>query len=102
MLIPLGLAIWVAYDASRLGAQRGRLGGGLLDRGPVAWFFAVAVFGLIGIVCYKSIRSRLLEAKDVEARYGSGPVPVGSGPMTGPRLTHEQQRPGEKIIYPAR
>ncbi len=98
MLIPLSLAIWVAYDARRLGARRGRLGGGLLDRGPMAWFFAVALLGLIGIYGYKKTRSRLIEAKDVETRYGS----VSAGPRpAGPKLTHEQQRPGEKIIYPA-
>jgi hypothetical protein len=35
-LIELALAIWVAVDASKLGARRGKLGGGLLDMGPVA------------------------------------------------------------------
>ncbi|MCE0535438.1 hypothetical protein LWF15_07950 [Kineosporia rhizophila] len=58
-----GSAVWVGMDASRLGAHRGRLGGGFLDMGPVAWFLVVWLFWIIGMPCYLATRGRLVEAQ---------------------------------------
>ncbi len=59
-LFVVASAIWVAVDASRLGAKRGALGGGLLDMGPVAWFFACALLWIIALPCYLITRPKLV------------------------------------------
>lgn len=59
LVIGLLIATLVSRDARRLGAQRGRLGGGLLDMGPVGWFFTSWLLGLIGWLCYAIARRRL-------------------------------------------
>ena len=62
-VVAVGVATWVATDASRLGARRGRLGGGFLDMGPVGWFFACVITWLVGVVCYLIARPRLVAAQ---------------------------------------
>jgi Protein of unknown function (DUF2510) len=59
-LVVIGFAIWVLVDASRLGARRGALGGGFLDMGPAAWFFACLLFWIVAIPCYLATRRRLV------------------------------------------
>jgi hypothetical protein len=51
-LCVLGTAIWVAADASRLGARKGATGGGFLDMGPVGWFFACFFLSIVAFPCY--------------------------------------------------
>lgn len=70
-LIVLLCAIAVAIDASRLGAKRGRLGGGFLDMGPVAWFFATWLLFVIAFPCYMVARPRLVAANQIAARQNS-------------------------------
>lgn len=67
-LVELALALWVAFDARNLGARRGQLGGGLLDMGPVAWFFSCFLCFLVGFVCYLVTRPRLIGVLDAERR----------------------------------
>lgn len=76
-LVELALAIWVAYDASKLGARRGRLGGGILDMGPVAWFFCCFLCFIVGIVCYLVTRPKLVAAGNT-GRAAPGPAPAYS------------------------
>jgi Protein of unknown function (DUF2510) len=68
VVIELALAIWVAYDASKLGASRGRLGGGMLDMGPVAWFFCCFLCFIVGFVCYVVNRPKLVAMNADAAR----------------------------------
>ena len=77
--VVLAAAVWVAVDSANLGAHRGRLGGGLLDMGPVAWFFAVLLLWLIGLPCYLYARTRLVAVRDTERRRAALPVPHGPG-----------------------
>ena len=65
-LVVIGCAVWVAVDASRLGARRGRLGGGTLDMGPVSWFFATLLIWLIAFPCYLINRPKLVAARQYE------------------------------------
>lgn len=53
-------AVLVLVDTSRLGARRGALGGGLLDMGPVAWFFCVLVGSVVALPAYLVVRRRLV------------------------------------------
>jgi hypothetical protein len=64
-LLVIGSAIWVAVDASRLDAKRGALGGGLLDMGPAAWFFACLLFWIITLPCYLATRPKLVRRAQV-------------------------------------
>jgi len=88
------LTIWVAIDASKLGARRGRLGGGLLDMGPVGWFFSCFLFWLIAFPCYLVARPRLLRANQADAmrlhaepfRYHPMYKPVGAGAQPQPAV----------------
>ena len=89
-LVVLGTAIWAGIDASQLGARRGVLGGGFLDMGPVAWFFAVWLLWIIAFPCYLVARPRLVAVRDASAYrqvpaapYGYG-VPVGHQAFSSP------------------
>ena len=87
--IALLISAVVAADASRLGARRGRLGGGFLDMGPVAWFFVCLLGGVISLIVYLCTRPRLKAM-----RYSSPPPPLV--PYAG-----EWQRPGRYGAYAA-
>jgi Protein of unknown function (DUF2510) len=71
-VIELALAVWVAFDASKLGAKRGRLGGGMLDMGPVAWFFCCFLCFIVGFVCYLVQRPKLVAANSAPAAWAGG------------------------------
>ena len=97
-LIELALAAWVAYDSSKLGAKRGRLGGGMLDMGPVAWFFCCFLCFIVGFVCYLVNRPKLVAMRDSAAR-PRGMVPSQFnqfGPVqpqfTGPQASYAGPR----------
>ena len=70
-LVVIASAIWVAIDASRLGAKRGYLGGGLLDMGPVAWFFVVFLLWIVGLPAYLFTRPKYIQLQRTAAQ----PVP---------------------------
>ena len=59
--IPLLLAIWVAWDSSKIGAKAGQAPG-FPDFGPVGWFFLTLCCWCIGFPFYLSKRSRYIEA----------------------------------------
>ena len=82
-LVVLGTAIWAGIDASQLGARRGVLGGGFLDMGPVAWFFAVWLLWIIAFPCYLVARPRLVAVRDAAAYPQIAAAPYGYGVPAG-------------------
>jgi hypothetical protein len=58
LLVVVGSAIWVAFDASHLGVKPHCLGGGLADMGPVGWFFCVLLLWIIGFPVYLATRPK--------------------------------------------
>ncbi|GAB3249138.1 hypothetical protein [Kineosporia babensis] len=81
-LVALGTAVWAGIDSSRLGARRGRLGGGFLDMGPAAWFFALFLFWIIGFPCYLVARTRLVEVQRQEqSAWFTNAAPPGVPPV---------------------
>lgn len=75
LFIVLATTIWVPFDASHLGVQRGRLGGGSLDMGPASWFFCCLLLWIIAFPCYLIARSKYTTA----ARMGQLSPPAGAG-----------------------
>lgn len=62
IVIAVAGAAWAGLDAAKLGARRGRLGGGLLDQGPLTWFAACLLVWIVAFPCYLVIRPKLLAA----------------------------------------
>jgi hypothetical protein len=90
-VVIVGSAIWIGVDASRLGAKRGALGGGMLDMGPAAWFFACVLLWIVALPCYLATRPKLVRraralamhphfATVAHADSGLPPVPAGGYP----------------------
>lgn len=75
-LVILVVTIWVAVDASRLGAKRGALGGGMLDMGPVGWFFACLLLWIITFPCYLVARPKLVRRAKALASHQEVGAPV--------------------------
>jgi hypothetical protein len=70
-LVVLAVAFGVAFDAHRLGAKRGVLGGGLLDMGPVAWFFCLVMMWIVALPCYLIKRPKLVRYQSLQAGHPS-------------------------------
>jgi len=86
-LIVLGTAIWVGVDASRLGAKRGVLGGGMLDMGPAAWFFASLLLWIVALPSYLATRPKLVrraQALAMHPQLGAAPGFGGGVPSLPP------------------
>jgi hypothetical protein len=62
-VVVIGTSIWVAIDASSLGARRGALGGGPFDMGVAAWFLVCLLMWVIGFPAYLATRSRYVALK---------------------------------------
>jgi len=60
-ILPLLLAIWVAFDAAKIGARAGQAPG-FPDFGPIGWFFLTFCCWCIGFPFYVAKRSRYIEA----------------------------------------
>ena len=81
LLAVVGTSIWVAVEASNLRARPGVLGGGLLDMGPVAWFFCCLLFWIVGFPAYLLTRPRYVAAAR-QLQFGQvGHAPHGYGPF---------------------
>jgi hypothetical protein len=78
LIVVVGSAIWVAVDASNLGVKKGCLGGGLVDSGPVAWFFVTLLLWIIGFPLYLATRPKYVA---LHKRTGS---PVLAAPTEEP------------------
>jgi hypothetical protein len=78
----LAAALAISIDASRLGARRGRLGGGFVDMGPVGWFFSCWLFWIVTVPCYLVARPRLARLNRVEGL----PTFLGAHPALAPAI----------------
>ncbi|MFI7589251.1 hypothetical protein ACIB24_19470 [Spongisporangium articulatum] len=104
-LVALGCAIWVAFDSVQLRAERGRLGGGLLDQGPIAWSLSVLLVWLIAFPCYLLTRPRLVRAQHREQwerwqRPAYAPVNAHVLPPPFPYPVALQHYPPPQAPYP--
>lgn len=94
-LVVIGTSIWVAVDASTLGARKGTVKG-LGDMSAAGWFFACLLLWIIAFPMYLATRPKLVEAKTAREApqapvtawgpYGvaGGQAPaVSTGPATG-------------------
>ena len=68
-LIVIGSAIWVAADASSIGARKGLIPG-FFNMGPAGWFFATLLLWIIGFPGYLATRGRIKEAVALERSGG--------------------------------
>lgn len=62
-LVIIGTSIWVAIDASNIGARRGLIKG-LGNMGPAGWFFCCLLIWIIGFPVYLAKRSEIKAAAD--------------------------------------
>jgi hypothetical protein len=82
----VGSSIWVAIDASKLGARRGALGGGMLDMGVASWTICCLIVWIVSFPCYLVARSKLIELRKVSV-YGAPQLytqPVYAPPQYSP------------------
>jgi len=63
LIFIVGSSIWVLRDASSVGARKGVLGGGFLDRGVASWFLACLFLWIIAFPCYLAARRKLVAAR---------------------------------------
>ena len=96
-LVILASSVGIAFDASRLGARRGALGGGLLDMGPAGWFFSCLFLWIIALPCYLMARGRLIRRHDAIRLMQSGRLPA-AGALASARTT-SAARPGPPGWY---
>jgi hypothetical protein len=99
-LVIIGTSIWVAIDASNIGARRGLIRG-LGNMGPAGWFFCCLLLWIIGFPVYLAKRS---EIKVAAAGSNSRPSAPGdarqvvSNPLPPPAWhppTQGQQHSGQ-------
>lgn len=85
-LIIIGTSIWVAIDASNIGARKG-LVKGVANMGPAGWFFCCLLIWIIGFPVYLAKRPEIKTAaatsKVVPSMPGY-PPPVAQIPMSPP------------------
>ena len=85
MMVVLVIAALVYADASKLGAHRGRLGGGVLDMGPASWFASVFLLAIVAVPAYIVVREKLVVVAAAEGRAaGSLAAPTTSRQWTPP------------------
>jgi hypothetical protein len=58
LLLVVGSTIWVGIDASNLGVQRGRLGGGSLDMSTASWVVCCLLLWIVAFPCYLVARGK--------------------------------------------
>jgi hypothetical protein len=78
-LLVMGSAIWVGIDASNLGMQRGRIGGGTLDMGVASWVLATLLIWIVGFPCYLIARGRYVAMRQPVV-WGAQPQVYGLAP----------------------
>jgi hypothetical protein len=101
-LVIIGTSIWVAIDASNIGAHKG-LVKGLGNMGPAGWFVCCLLIWIIGFPVYLAKRSEIKAA--AAASNVSVPTPVNAGqvaqnsvaspPGWYPPIAQSQQHIGE-------
>ena len=56
-LVIIGTAIWVYFDAKSIGVKKGQITG-ILNMGPVGWFFVTLLLWIIGFPAYLATRGK--------------------------------------------
>jgi hypothetical protein len=82
LMVTAAIALLVAIDASYLGMKRGKLGGGFLDMGPVAWFFCVLFFFILSTPLYFVARHKYRKKARAEKKWDEENQPQ-QGPPAG-------------------
>jgi hypothetical protein len=98
-LVVIGTSIWVAIDASHIGARKGLIKGSG-NMGPAGWFVCCLLIWIIGFPVYLAKRSEIKAA--AAASNVSVPTPVSAGhvaqnsvaspPGWYPQIAQSQQR----------
>ena len=100
-LVVIGTSIWVAIDASNIGARKG-LVKGVGNMGPAGWFFCCLLIWIIGFPVYLAKRSVI---KAAAASTASVPAPTAVSqvvqtppppPNWYPSLPVQAQKPAEE------
>lgn len=93
LLLVLATTVWVGIDASNLGVQRGRLGGGSLDMSVASWVVCCLFLWIIAFPCYLAARGRYVEMRAGGLGYGApgGPAQTWGMPPVG---YHQQPQHG--------
>lgn len=60
ILFIVGSSIWVYFDAKNIGVKKGQLKG-LLDMGPVGWFFVTLLLWIVGFPAWLATRGKYKE-----------------------------------------
>lgn len=74
-LVIIGTSIWVAIDASNIGARKG-LVKGVANMGPAGWFFCSLLIWIVGFPVYLAKRSEIKAAVAASNIPTSAPIPV--------------------------
>jgi hypothetical protein len=82
-LLVIVTSIWVAVDASNIGARRGLIKG-LGDMGPAGWFFCCLLVWIVGVPVYLAKRS---EIKAAAALIVATSTPSDVAQLSQPPLT---------------
>jgi hypothetical protein len=106
LLVVIGTSIWVAIDASHIGARKGLIKGSG-NMGPVGWFVCCLLIWIIGFPVYLAKRSEIKAAAAASNVSASTPVsvaqvaqnPVAPPPSWYPNPpAQEHQRFGEGTV----
>lgn len=57
LILIIGTAIWVYFDAKAIGVKKGQLTG-LANMGPVSWFFVTLFLWILGLPLYLANRGK--------------------------------------------
>jgi hypothetical protein len=83
LLVIIGSSIWVAVDASQLGARPGALRSPMLDMTPTIWFFCCLLVWIIAFPAYVAgARPKLRAAKELRERPLVAPISGGKASLT--------------------
>jgi len=73
LIVVIGSASWVLFDAVKLGVRRGVIGGGHFgDMGIATWVFVVIVVWIVGLPAYLVTRPRYVALR---REFPTGPLP---------------------------
>jgi hypothetical protein len=57
ILFLIGTSTWVYFDAKSIGIKKGQIKG-MLDMGPIGWFFITLLLWIIGFPAWLATRSK--------------------------------------------
>lgn len=60
IIFVIGSSIWVYFDAKTIGVKKGQIDG-LLNMGPVGWFFITLLLWIVGFPAWLATRGKYKE-----------------------------------------